>query len=147
MADDGMLLNFEIGDEPLTTQVKFKGGRWRDRRRAENSVKRAHQQPAPDGANRPTKRQRTEDGASDRHHKVQRTSAPSEPRAPSHAMRTGLISSVLFTSNPTAVTNFDEQPEAQPEPTLPSNAPLSAEAENFLALGLSSRLAHHLASK
>lgn len=147
MADDGMLLNFEIGDEPLTTQVKFKGGRWRDRRRAENSVKRAHQQPTPDGASRPTKRQRTEDGPSDRHYKVQRTSAPSEPRAPSHAMRTGLISSGLFTSNPTAVTNFDEQPEEQPEPALPSNAPLSAEAGNFLALGLSRRLAHHLASK
>ncbi len=40
MADDGLLLNFELGDTPLQTQVKFKGGRWRDRVRAQKSAKK-----------------------------------------------------------------------------------------------------------
>ena len=31
MADDGMLMNFEIGDAPLIAQPKFQGGRWKDR--------------------------------------------------------------------------------------------------------------------
>ncbi|KAK0643899.1 P-loop containing nucleoside triphosphate hydrolase protein [Cercophora newfieldiana] len=142
MADDGMLLNFEIGDAPLQSQVKFKGGRWRDRVRAQNSVKKPQ-----DAASRPIKRQRTEDGTFERHSKVQKTAAPTEQRAPSHAMKTGLISSSIFTSNPTAVTDFDEQPIQEAEPAVPSNAPLTAEAENFLALGLSRRVAHHLATK
>src|SRR3954452_22605375 len=46
MADDGMLLNFELGAEPLKAQVKFTGGRWRDRKRAERSAKLAHTGPA-----------------------------------------------------------------------------------------------------
>ncbi|KAK5658335.1 hypothetical protein OQA88_2311 [Cercophora sp. LCS_1] len=143
MADDGMLLNFDLGDAPLTTQVKFKGGRWRDRVRAQNSVKK--QQNSDNGA-RPGKRPRTDDGAWDRHSKIQKT-ANLPDRAPSHAMKTGLISSSLFTSNPTAVTAFDEQPTEVAEPAQPSNAPLSSEAENFHALGLSRRVAQHLASK
>ena len=153
MADDGMLLNFELGDTPLQTQVKFKGGRWKDRVRAQNNFKKTQSQSSAvtttQASNRPPKRQRTEDGAPDRHAKMQKTTAPpqtSENRAPSHAMKTGLISSSIFTSNPTAVTDFDEQPEDS-EPAMPSNAPLTAEAETFHALGLSRRVAHHLATK
>lgn len=41
MADDGMLLNFQLGPEPLKRQVKFTGGRWRDRKRAERSAREA----------------------------------------------------------------------------------------------------------
>lgn len=49
MADDGMLLNFELGSGPLKPQVKFTGGRWRDRKRAQRSanlVSTASSQPA-----------------------------------------------------------------------------------------------------
>jgi len=146
MADDGMLLNFEIGDAPIQSQVKFKGGRWRDRVRAQNSVKKP-QPTDDDAADRSVKRPRTEDGgAAERHYKMAKTGAPIENRAPSHAMKTGLISSSIFTSNPTAVTDFTEQVE-EAEPAVPSNAPLTAEAENFLALGLSLRVANHLATK
>ncbi|KAK1759206.1 ATP-dependent RNA helicase DBP7 [Echria macrotheca] len=144
MADDGMLLNFELDDAPATSQVKFKGGRWRDRVRAQNSVKK-WQKPATDDANRPAKRQRTEDGTVDRHFKIQKTATVDH--VPSHAMKTGAISSSIFTKNPTAVTAFDEQPEAEAEPAIPSNAPLSDEASTFHALGLSRRVAHHLATK
>jgi ATP-dependent RNA helicase DDX31/DBP7 len=56
------------------------------------------------------------------------------------------ITSRLFTSNPTPKTVF-EDPVEEVELAQPSNAPLSEEAENFLALGLSQRIAQHLSSK
>ena len=31
MADDGMLLNFDLGDSPLISKQTFQGGRWKDR--------------------------------------------------------------------------------------------------------------------
>ncbi|KAH6856877.1 P-loop containing nucleoside triphosphate hydrolase protein [Chaetomium sp. MPI-CAGE-AT-0009] len=160
MADDGMLLNFEIGDAPLKSQVKFKGGRWRDRLKAQRSAKQLNE----DGpsstppkhrtttgaggydAGRLAKRPRTEDGESHRYAKVPRT-GDVNPKAPSHAMKTGQISSSLFTSNPSAVTDFDQPPEEEAEPAKPSNAPLSEEAENFHSLGISRRVAQHLATK
>lgn len=148
MADDGMLLNFEIGDAPLKSQVKFKGGRWRDRVKAQRSAKQLQQagHASTHGPNRPPKRQRTEDGDSRGHAKVLKT-ADGDARAPSHAMKTGQITSSLFTSNPAPVTAFEEQPAEEAEPAKPSNAPLSEEAENFHTLGLSRRVAQHLASK
>ncbi|KAK3324374.1 P-loop containing nucleoside triphosphate hydrolase protein [Cercophora scortea] len=151
MADDGMLLNFELGDAPLTSQVKFKGGRWRDRVKAQKSVTKWQNHTGAengddDSSARPTKRSRTEDGPSGREFKMPRTGPVSANYTPSHAMKTGQISSSLFTSNPAAVTTFDE-PEEVPEPAEPSNAPLSEETNNFLALGLSRRVAEHLSSK
>jgi ATP-dependent RNA helicase DDX31/DBP7 len=159
MADDGMLLNFELGDAPLKSQVKFKGGRWRDRLKAQRSAKQLQQNgpssapprrtgpPARDvDSSRPAKRPRTEDGDSHRHSKIPRT-ADATNKAPSHAMKTGQISSSLFTSNPVAVTDFDQPQVEETEPAKPSNAPLSEEAENFHSLGLSRRVAQHLATK
>ncbi|KAL2127809.1 hypothetical protein VTI74DRAFT_10150 [Chaetomium olivicolor] len=159
MADDGMLLNFELGDAPLKSQVKFKGGRWRDRLKAQRSAKQ-QQQNGPLSAtprrrttagdsdsSRPAKRPRTEDGDLHRHAKMPKTAADVGPKAPSHAMKTGQISSSLFTSNPTPVTSFDQAPDEEAEPAKPSNAPLSEEAENFHTLGLSRRVAQHLATK
>ncbi|KAL1837736.1 hypothetical protein VTJ49DRAFT_3452 [Mycothermus thermophilus] len=162
MADDGMFLNFEIPDAPLKTQVKFKGGRWRDRLKAQRSAKQSgtqtkqargpsstpqsHQHHDHD-ASRPAKRPRTDDGDLHRHAKLQKT-AGSAVGAPSHALRTGQISSSLFTKNPTAVTDFENAPVADDsEPAKPSNAPLSEEAESFFSLGLSRRIAQHLTTK
>ncbi|KAK4197972.1 putative ATP-dependent RNA helicase DBP7 [Triangularia verruculosa] len=155
MADDGMLLNFEIGDAPLVSQVKFKGGRWRDRVKANKSAKVASQggpdpaaKPrAPYDPHRPAKRPRAnEDGGDHRPAKLPRTN--DIPWVPTHAMKTGLVSSSLFTSIPNVVTKFDEGEPAEPaEPAKPSNAPLGEEAENFHTLGLSRRVAQHLATK
>lgn len=82
MADDGMIMNFEIGDSPLITKPIVQGGRWKDRlaakreaRRDSNGAKphareifneRRHDAGVEDyigpGANaRPPKRQRIED--------------------------------------------------------------------------------------
>jgi ATP-dependent RNA helicase DDX31/DBP7 len=40
MADDGMLMNFEIGDTPLISKQSFQGGRWKDRLAAKNAARR-----------------------------------------------------------------------------------------------------------
>ncbi|KAK6077258.1 DEAD/DEAH box helicase [Seiridium cupressi] len=61
-------------------------------------------------------------------------------------VKSGQVTSRLFTSNPTQKTVF-EDPVEDVEPARPSNAPLSEEAENFHALGLSKRIAQHLSSK
>ncbi|KAK3956648.1 P-loop containing nucleoside triphosphate hydrolase protein [Pseudoneurospora amorphoporcata] len=158
MADDGMFLNFEIGDAPIKQTVKYTGGRWRDRVKAQKGEKGGQDQTkeASTGrrddyyANRGAKRQRTEDGDSGRFSKTPRTGNPA-PRGPAppptHAIKTGLVSSRLFTSNPVPVTDFEEAEVEEAEPAQPSNAPLTAEAENFLSLGLSRRVSQHLATK
>ncbi|KAA8571237.1 hypothetical protein EYC84_000570 [Monilinia fructicola] len=38
MADDGMLMNFEIGDVPIIAKQSFKGGRWKDRLAAKKTA-------------------------------------------------------------------------------------------------------------
>lgn len=59
MADDGMELNFELGSGPIKPQVKFKGGNWRERKRAERGAK---QDPSQDPASKPPRRPaRTDD--------------------------------------------------------------------------------------
>ncbi|RDL30776.1 Uncharacterized protein BP5553_10121 [Venustampulla echinocandica] len=40
MADDGMLMNFEIGDAPLLAKPPFQGGRWKDRLAAKREARR-----------------------------------------------------------------------------------------------------------
>jgi ATP-dependent RNA helicase DDX31/DBP7 len=173
MADDGMLMNFELGDAPLVNQVKFKGGRWRDRVKAQKSVKKWDNTPAKkdpttatapsagrpktarfipgvgvqfeggedDDADRPAKRVRTGDDAQPQ------PQAQPRPQQPRPQIKSGQTSSKLFTSNPTPITTFDEKPAEEAEEAAPSNAPLSGEAENFVALGLSRRLAQHLSTK
>ena len=39
MADDGMLLNFDLGNLPLTAKTSFKGGRWKDRLHAKKGAR------------------------------------------------------------------------------------------------------------
>lgn len=156
MADDLVLNLAPIGATSVAAKkVKYVGGSWRDRRRAQKKDNAREQgrtgstskPPPTDGASaqhsaafssdRPPKRQRTDHGPTSRpggsHHD------PSKPFQ---------VASKLFTYNPTAKTVFDDTaPAAEPEPATPSNAPLSEEASNFHALGLSRRIAQHLSSK
>lgn len=157
MADDGMLLNFEIGEAPLKTQVKYTGGRWRDRLHAKRTAKGGGK--AWDGANGTplTNKARHTGGGDDRPAKRQRTSddsrdhsggggAPNTNQERKPGLKPGQVTSRLFTSNPAIKTVFEDPPE-ELEPAKPSNAPLTDEAENFAALGLSRRMAQHLSSK
>lgn len=137
-----------VGDAPAArSKVKYVGGNWRDRRRAkkkddatDNGSKPATRRPAPgdhaSGANLISQGY-TEDY--DRPAKRQRTGGdPSKPFQ---------VASRLFTANPTAKTVFDDTPTEPAEPAQPSNAPLSEEASNFHALGLSRRVSQHLSAK
>ncbi|KAI8956920.1 ATP-dependent RNA helicase dbp-7 [Daldinia sp. FL1419] len=165
MADGGLLLNFDIGDAPLKRQVKYTGGRWRDRVHAQRNAKKNHDG-SPDGptssANstplsndrrnfrhdfdqneRPNKRQKTFDHQSGQ---LDTYNNNTSARSGGASTKPGGITSRLFTSNPTPRTVFVE-PVEDVEPAKPSNAPLSDEAENFRALGLSPRIAQHLSSK
>ncbi|KAI2619166.1 DEAD-domain-containing protein [Hypoxylon sp. NC1633] len=163
MADGGMLLNFDLGDTPLKKQVKFTGGRWRDRVHAQRSAKRIRDGPASTSNATPLSDHRRDRTVTDSHPhdderpvKRQRTSGPSNVHGQidhygrQHGSGTttkpGSIASRLFTSNPTPKTVFKD-PVEETEPAKPSNAPLSDEAENFHALGLSRRIAQHLSSK
>lgn len=169
MADDGMLMNFEIGDAPITNQVKFKGGRWRDRVKAQKSVKKWDTDRQKKDSNTPaipnSGRPKTaryipgvgvqveggEDDEADRPAKRPRTDGDAQPtprpQQPRPQIKSGQTSSKLFTSNPTPTTTFDDKPPEETEEAQPSNAPLSGEAENFIALGLSRRIAQHLSTK
>lgn len=163
-----MLMNFELGDAPLVNQVKFKGGRWRDRVKAQKSVKKWDKEvpkkdsntTAATSAGRP-KTARFIPGVgvqvvggeedTDRPAKRPRTDSDAQPQPrpqqPRPQIKSGQTSSKLFTSNPAHITTFDEKPAEELEEAKPSNAPLSGEAENFVALGLSRRVAQHLSTK
>ncbi|KAI0101508.1 DEAD/DEAH box helicase [Nemania sp. FL0031] len=180
MSDGGLLLNFDLGDQPLKRQVKYTGGRWRDRVSAQRSAKRngdgqsTGTNATPLAANRrdgnsslpddirndrPAKRQRIQGDSS--HHdrsdissrslsymtgKLPPGSIHAGPKNLGQSNKPGGVTSRLFTSNPTPKTVF-EDPVEDAEPAVPSNAPLSEEAENFHALGLSRRIAQHLSAK
>lgn len=162
MADDGMELNFEIGSGPIKPQVKFKGGSWRERKRAERGVRIAA------GEDRPPRRRDHDD--SPRTFKKRRfddsEASPAEyrPRPRSHftsgdgdaddrssfqprrehggppGKGNRQVISSLFSFNPTQKTTFDETEWTAPKAT---NAPL-ADVANFGSLTLSSRLVDEL---
>lgn len=149
---DDLVLNLApLGDGPAIKKVKYVGGTWRDRRRAKKKDAGGGKPRTPaTGGNaepadfpsdhRPLKRQRTDPGDLDR---VRPAFAP----RPGDQARGFQVSSKLFSYNPEAKTVFQEKPSDEVEPAKPSNAPLTDEAANFHALGLSRRIAHHLSSK
>lgn len=167
MADDGMLVNFELGNGPLKPQVKFRGGRWRDRKRAEKSAKIAPSRSVPakvldGGEQRATKRRRIEsdtlagpskgtstvrggDETPIEAERPKRTSGPSNrPKHPTANPSKGSrqVISRLFSYNPVQTTSTAEQEDWAEQ--KPSNAPLDHVA-NFDSLIISSRLVDELA--
>lgn len=177
MADDGMLVNFTIGDGIIKPEPKFKGGTWRDRLSAkkiaqhrsrsagnnnDNSQKKQPQNPnkVELPSSRPAKRQKTEGDF-----KPSTTTTTTDTTAPSSASRGSnaaearkphphqprQVISSLFSSNPAPKT-ATEQPaatedDASAEPVKPTNAPLLDGLDNFTDLGLSQTLAAHLLTK
>jgi ATP-dependent RNA helicase DDX31/DBP7 len=222
MADDSMLLNFDLGDVPLATKISFKGGRWQDRQYAKKSAARYRQKqtgeeptpPArreifnersydtrreeyigPEAEPRAPKRQRVNPNLEPTSHrsaatvsiisgklppgsinidgprKVKRFDDDFKPASGHSAATVSTISgklppgsisvgrprdgpggkpvqiiSSLFSFNPASKTKFEEPAEVA-EPAKPSNAPLSDEFSTFTTLGMSRRLAAHLATK
>ncbi|KEQ59649.1 ATP-dependent RNA helicase dbp7 [Aureobasidium melanogenum CBS 110374] len=164
MADDGMLLNFAVGDQPWAPKTTaYKGGRWKDRLTAKKALQYGQNKNNPDykkendakndvrsGSNsepRPFKRQRTDGGEYKPTHTTGRTGPRDSTNAP--RQRPKEVISSLFTYNPTATTApVEEEEEAEDaEPIQPSNAPLSSELDTFTSLGLSPNVARHLLEK
>ncbi|RGP78584.1 ATP-dependent rna helicase dbp7 [Fusarium longipes] len=166
MADDGMLLNFDLGSGPIKPQVKFKGGRWRDRKQAEKSAriasgKQSQPKPPTDGSDegRSSKRQRTDGGDFDdsfEHKSANRyASRPrhsdanghggassGQPRSHQSDGKSKQVVSRLFSFNPAQTTEVDEKQEEWTAPEA-TNAPLS-DVANFGTLTISARLVDEL---
>ncbi|KAI7616352.1 putative ATP dependent RNA helicase, partial [Hortaea werneckii] len=169
MADDGMLLNFELPSDAFAPKKTFKGGSWKDRLTAKKSAaygrkkaqERAGGRPSasygdvqsedeelilPQG--QPNKRAKTgEHGES----KPRGERGPRGPHRGDTLPKTtnGEVISSLFTYNPSTTPKQQHAPEpAEDEaPVEPSNAPLNDELSSFTTLGLSSNLASHLLRK
>ncbi|MCJ1404171.1 ATP-dependent RNA helicase dbp7 [Xylographa trunciseda] len=156
MAEDGMLMNFALGDNALSTPQTFKGGPWKARLTARKSAQHWRQrnegggpsthtttvnlsrEAAADEAfidNRPSKRQRFTQNDED----WPRTSGNNKARQE--------VVSSLFSSNPTSKLLIEKIPKTDGAPTKPSNAPLVDGLDTFTSLGLSTTIAAHLLTK
>ncbi|KAL9089422.1 MAG: hypothetical protein Q9165_005743 [Trypethelium subeluteriae] len=173
MADDGLLLNFSVGDAPLTAKSSFTGGHWRDKLTAKR-IASGRQKKQADGSTHETEAQGTlSQGATSTHRlsdisgrpykrqRVETTSFIDQATSGTRGSTEGKHShsnkqvhesnqfvSSLFTSNPKPQTVANEEPKILEQgPIEPSNAPLTSELANFVSLGLSPSLASHLLNK
>ena len=165
MADDGMLMNFSIGDGLLSTKPVFRGGRWKDgfiakkvsqHRRLKlqtgkpslNSVTGANtvngQIEAASADERPVKRPRVDEVRNTR--SKQGTALQRQIRARNNAKPQEVVSS-LFSYNPSSIKPPLEKEKKDATPAEPSNAPLIDGLDTFTSLGLSAPLAAHLLTK
>ncbi|KIW44070.1 uncharacterized protein PV06_05109 [Exophiala oligosperma] len=166
MADDGMFLNFSVG-EPIVTQAqKFTGGSWRHRLKAKRwaqrggrprdtndpnkvplqSRRQTKEQTENFGDSRPAKRRREDNytpGAVQAGGNIHK----SHDQKPSKGPRE--VISSLFTYNPKSVTTAEREQEkvTEEEAAVPSNAPLVDGIDTFTSLGLSPTVAAHLLTK
>ncbi|KAL8669310.1 MAG: hypothetical protein Q9168_006092 [Polycauliona sp. 1 TL-2023] len=154
MADDGMLVNFSIGDEILNSKPVFRGGRWKDRliakKTAERRYQRSHNAKPPITTSGDTTQPKTPDeNPPERSPKRQRLDEPhkSHNKPHSNAPPKEVVSS-LFSYNPSSVTVASKPDSSQNEaPAIPSNAPLPDGISKFTDLGLSPTVSSHLLTK
>ncbi|KAJ5558621.1 hypothetical protein N7535_008838 [Penicillium sp. DV-2018c] len=160
MADDGMLMNFTIGDTVIKPEAKFKGGTWRDRliakKRSTHRGDPKNKAPGDAAArnaasknpnqiqlgDRPVKRQKTDDSFN--RPSVSRAGGDRRPQHPRDP--TQFVSS-LFSSNPEPRNAQEPKEERETEDSKPTNAPLIDGLDTFTNLGLSPNLAAHLLTK
>lgn len=164
MADDGMLMNFSLGDDIIKPETKIKGGTWRERlsakKIAKNRTKGGPRKQNADDTNdsstsqnpnriqvgpRPPKRQKMdgEGVAGD----VGRSQKPSQSQ---QLQQPRQVISSLFSKNPTPRTaddSADGEAGEGGEDAKPTNAPLIDGLDTFTDLGLSPHLAAHLLTK
>ncbi|KAA8901431.1 P-loop containing nucleoside triphosphate hydrolase protein [Sphaerosporella brunnea] len=170
MANDGMILNFDISGDafaPASKPASAFRGRWTERLKAKRSQQHRQQKKVPNSGSserssnsRPLKKTTSSKTDSANHVPVgPRTRANPEPalkrkRADDHfhtkppAGADGTFVSSLWTGNPEAAAITPEtQTVENAEPQAPSNAPLSDGSSTFTTLGLSPILAFHLTVK
>ncbi|MCJ1283224.1 ATP-dependent RNA helicase dbp7 [Xylographa opegraphella] len=154
MAEDGMLMNFALGENTLNAPQIFKGGPWKARLSAKKRAQYRHQKNEGSGAPlyvADPSRDATAEApfTEDRPSKRQRTTQSNDgwPNASNGKnVRHDVVSS-LFSSNPTSKIQIEKEPKAEGIPTKPSNAPLIDGLDTFTSLGLSTTIAAHLLTK
>lgn len=163
MADDGMLINFDLTSAPLRLAPTFKGGSWKDRLTAKKSAQYNRQKAAKlsnpnadadasqdtlEPSDRPVKRPRVADNglATSNHDHARAQGGYQANSSQQIRKRPNQVVSSLFTFNPEATTAKEKNQEPE-EPAAPSNAPLKSELDTFTSLGLSDTLAEHLLKK
>lgn len=157
MADDGLLMNFALGDNTLNLPRVFKGGPWKARLYANKSSQHRRQKPAAPallssyantaGVNESSPIE--DDTTAGRPNKRRRVSPELEDRPNNNSTakpRHDVVSS-LFSSNPPSKAPIEKAPAQTAAPTKPSNAPLIDGLDTFTSLGLSPILATHLLTK
>ncbi|KAF2767583.1 DEAD-domain-containing protein [Teratosphaeria nubilosa] len=152
MAEDGILLNFELPTNELTAAPrKIKGGNWKDRLTAKKSQaygrQKAQERASGGGLSRTP-------NYGDYTKPARPTNRPSGSKQPHRGdvlpkLNDGQVVSSLFTYNQTSQAPQEAKAEAQEEEMTvePSNAPLTDELATFTSMGLSSTLASHLLRK
>lgn len=148
MADDGMLLNFSIGDSVIKPDAKFKGGTWRDRLSAKKRAQHRPKPPAGEDTRAASKNPNQIQIPLSRPSKRQKTGDPFEPSQQSHSHpKPRQIVSSLFSFNPEPKNAEQPQTEEHVKDAKPTNAPLIDGLDTFTNLGLSPNLAAHLLTK
>lgn len=171
MADDGLLLNFDVGNIPLAPTQHVKGGTWRARRREQK-----RDQALRSKVNTPGQKSSTAEAASKKTRDPRKgnefaskrrkldgefkpakrlTNPTDEPssiaKKPTSEAGRGAerqVISSLFTYNPPSnIGKQKAQVEEEDRAIEPSNAPLTKEELNFTTLGLNSSIATHLTRK
>lgn len=177
MADDGMLINFDLGAGTFSSRQAFQGGSWKDRLTAKKAaeyrqkklarpvadavsangtalpdVQRVQQPrgvPTLDPSTRPAKKQRLDTPLGYSRYRPDAGSRPSTDGGRRAGQGNGPkeVISSLFSFNPEATSAPAVKQDEELVPAEPSNAPLQSELDTFISLGLSSRVAEHLLKK
>ncbi|MCJ1416125.1 ATP-dependent RNA helicase dbp7 [Xylographa parallela] len=154
MAEDGMLMNFALGENTLSAPQTFKGGPWKARLTAKKSAQ--HRRQKNEGGGAPTyianlSRDAAADATirDDRPNKRQRFTQHNEdwPNTSNGKNVRHAVVSSLFSSNPTSKNQIEKESKVDDTPTKPSNAPLIDGLDTFTSLGLSTTIAAHLLTK
>ncbi|CUS15705.1 unnamed protein product [Tuber aestivum] len=149
MADDGMVVNFDIGPDAFTATIpKFKGGRWKDRLKAKRAVEHRARKRAIETAEFniaqtiPITASETTTTL-----KLKRGGGKPKQKPTPQAVKTGEFVSSLWTGNPEVKSAATGDKGEGGEANEPSNAPLADGSATFTTLGLSPILANHLTTK
>lgn len=163
MADDGMLLNFELPTDAFTAPAKkLKGGSWKDRLTAKKSAVWGRQKAQERAGKTATKTPDYSQAQNEEEYIAAEQRPAKRPRTGDHGVRNsgphrgdvlpklsnGEVVSSLFTYNPSSKPTeaVNEVPQEE-DAVEPSNAPLKDSLATFTNLGLSETLANHLLNK
>ncbi|KAG0635569.1 P-loop containing nucleoside triphosphate hydrolase protein [Tuber brumale] len=150
MADDGMVVNFDITPDAFTTVIpKFEGGRWKDRLKAKKAVEHRAKKRAIETAEFNIA-QTTPTAASEitaTAVKLKRGDEKPKQKPALQAVKTGEFVSSLWTGNPEVKSAVTSDKGEEGKANQPSNAPLADGSATFTTLGLSPILANHLTTK